>query len=178
MLLRLNIRNIALVSELGVEFEDGLNILTGETGAGKSAIVGSLELALGERGGGHLIRSGEDKASVEAMFDMSSLPTAAKFLSSYGFDDAEGGTLLLRREISSGGRAKCLINGHLATLGMLKVLGSLLIDIHSHNDHQSLLKEETHIELLDEFGRIGGEAARFRDSYETYINEKKEYDTL
>jgi len=152
MLKLLQIRNFALAENLTIEFQPGLNILTGETGAGKSILVGALAAALGERVFTEVVRSGFEKANIEAVFDVSQLPNIASILNDRGIDcDSE---LLLRREISTKGATRAFINDSPVTITTLSEIGDYLVDIHGQHEHQSLLKQETHRYFLDAFGKL------------------------
>ena len=161
MLKELRIKNLAIIGDLSVNFSGGLNVLTGETGAGKSIIVDALGLALGDRAQSDLIRSGEKEASVQACFELDkniSLPDI-------GIDIAED--LLLRRTLSITGKSRAFINDTMVTLQTLSEIGKLLVDIHSQHEHQSLLKAEKQRAMLDSYGRLQKEletvAALFRE---------------
>ena len=151
MLQSLNINSIALIESLGIEFEDGLNVLTGETGAGKSIVVDAVNLVLGERADRELIRSGQEKARVEATFDIAHNAEAKNLLSEWGVD-AQDGMLVLMRELSVTGRNICRANGQAISLSQLKLLTSQMVDLHGQHEHQSLLDESRHIAFLDAFG--------------------------
>jgi len=146
MLQQLQITNFALIERLSIEFGPGLNILTGETGAGKSVVIDALSAVLGERVGSEMIRSGCERALVEAAFEVSASEEVKRTLAELGFEDDDG-LLLLSREI--GGRGGCRINGRMATVSLLKQIGQSLVDIHGQHEHQSLLSVDRHIELLD-----------------------------
>ena len=149
MLSHLHIKNIALIDELDIDFLYGLNVLTGETGAGKSIIVDSMNLVLGERADRDLIQSGKENASVEAVFDISK--TSLKpILEEYGFNDGED-TLVFSRELSASGKNICRINGRLTTLSILKEISDRLVDLHGQHEHQSLLDEKKHLSFLDKY---------------------------
>ncbi len=153
MLLRLEIQNIALIEEAKIELEDGLNILTGETGAGKSIIIDSINILLGERFSKELIRTGQDKALIEAVFQIrTSNDSLTGLFNKYGIEPDNDGTIIVSREYNVSGRSVCRINGRLVTVSAIKELGGYLIDVHGQHDNQSLLRSETHIELLDAFG--------------------------
>ncbi|MCL2878344.1 MAG: DNA repair protein RecN [Acidobacteria bacterium] len=170
MLRLLRIRNLALIRELEIEFGHGLNILTGETGSGKSIVVDALGLVLGARASLELIRADCDSAVVEGLFEIGSCRPAAALLANAGFE-AEDGALLIRREISASGRSRILINNNLSTQSFLKSLGEKLADIHGQQDQQALLDLQTHLRWLDEFGGNGelcaDARARFRALRET-----------
>ncbi len=179
MLLELHIRNFALVDELRIEFGGGLAVLTGETGAGKSIIVDALSVALGERTGSEVVRTGAEKSMVEATFDVTDNPEAAKIAAKYGFD-AEDGVLILSREIARGGRSSCRINGGACTASVLREITALLIDVHGQHEHQSLLSVPLHIDILDAW--IGREAADLREetrrAYDQFTSLRDERDRL
>ena len=151
MLSRLKIKNIALIDELEISLSAGSWCAFGETGAGKSIIVDSVNLALGERADRELIRSGQDKAVVEAWFE--DIPFETLKIMEEQKIDADDGTIVLSRELSAAGKNVCRINGVLVTLGVLKQTSDLLVDIHGQHEHQSLLNEKNHIGMLDAFGK-------------------------
>lgn len=175
MLCQLSIENIALIDKLSLELKDGLNILSGETGAGKSIIIDSLNFVLGERADKSLIRYGTDKASVEAVFEEYITPAVSSYLDDLGIETED--VLVIRRKMSIDGKNECRINGRISTLSTLKGLTELLVDIHGQHEHQSLLKSANHISLLDKLGeknieKLKTEVERdFRD----YSSLKKEF---
>jgi DNA repair protein RecN (Recombination protein N) len=149
MLLSLNIKNVALISQLKLEFDKGLNILSGETGAGKTVILESLMFALGSKGDRGFIRSGEDFMSVEAVFDIS----GDAFMQTYFKENGiEGDLLIICRTLNKDGKNTINLNGRTLTLSMLREITSRLVDIYSQSEHISLLKPSTHIGLLDGYG--------------------------
>ncbi len=150
MLLQLVIHNVALIEEISIELGSGLNILTGETGAGKSIIIDSINAVLGDRVSKDIIRTGSDKALIEAVFQTDS-EKVMDVLSEMGMESEEDGTIILSREITQSGRNTCRVNGKMAPASFMKEIGERLIDIHGQHDNQSLLKTEHHIELLDAF---------------------------
>ncbi|MGC1455469.1 MAG: DNA repair protein RecN, partial [Nitrospirota bacterium] len=156
MLKELNIKNLAIIDQLRVEFAPGLNVFTGETGAGKSIIVDALSLALGERASVDLIRSGFQEAVVEAAFELNShgAGDVTALLSEQGIEMDPGGDLIVRRVLSSSGKNKVYINGSLANLTTLAAVGANLADIHGQHEHQSLLSLERQMEMLDTFGGL------------------------
>lgn len=157
MLLEIHIENFAIIDTLHVQFSSGLNIITGETGAGKSIMVDALMIALGGRAYTEFIRAGAHKAVVEAIFSVNNVESARNKAIEYGFIDPEqeGETeLLIRREIARNGRNRILVNGHPATNVMVTELGDLLLDIHGQHEHQSILHADYHIELLDLYGKL------------------------
>lgn len=149
MLTELSIRNIAIIDQLQLSFGAGLNALTGETGAGKSIIIDALTLVCGGRASADLIRTGEEEASVEALFDLANLPELRKSLEESGFET--GDELLVKRSISRAGRNRVYLNGSLATLGQLTEIGRQLVTIHGQHESQALLRPEYHLTLLDAF---------------------------
>lgn len=151
MLERLTIKNIALIREQSIEFSDGLNVLTGETGAGKSLIIDSLSLLLGEKADKSLISHGQTSASVEAVFTGLS-ENVLSLLDEFGLDRDD--TLIISRKISLDGKNDCRVNGTLFTLSMLKRLTAPLMDLHGQFEHQNLLKVANHIDILDSFGNL------------------------
>lgn len=148
MLRELRIKNLAIIDDLVVRFEKGLNVLTGETGAGKSVIVDALGLALGDRAQSDLIKSGEKEAVVQAYFEREEYGQ----LPDIGVDMSEG--LVLRRVVSSGGKSKAYVNDMMVTLQTLAEVGKSLVDIHSQHEHQSLLSPEKQLTLLDSYGKL------------------------
>ncbi len=154
MLKELNIKNIAIIDELRVEFEPGLNVFTGETGAGKSVVVDALSLVLGERASADLIRTGCNEAVVEAAFELKwrVAKEMSSLLSEQGIEMNSGDDLIVRRVLSSSGKNKVYINGSLANLATLSAIGANLADIHGQHEHQSLLSLEHQMRLLDSFG--------------------------
>jgi len=156
MLKELHIKNFAIIDQLRVEFGNGLNVLTGETGAGKSIIVDALNLALGERASSELIRTGSDEAIVEAAFDLDKRNRKKVFalLEAQGIGINDGEDLIVRRLISASGKNKVYINGSLSNLTALSELGMNLADIHGQHEHQSLLSLERQLEMLDAFGEL------------------------
>lgn len=149
MLVELRIRDFAVVESAALEFGPGLNVLTGETGAGKSIIIDALTAAAGARASSDLVRTGAAAARVEARFDPESAPAAARWLANQGMADGE---LVVAREIASDGRSRAWINGRPATVGMLRELGELLVEVMGQHESQRLLWPQTHLEVLDAFG--------------------------
>lgn len=151
MLTRLQIRDLAIIDKLTLDLSGGFTALTGETGAGKSIIIGAMNLVLGERASSDDVRTGCDQAVVEALFDIEGHGPLCTALSEWNLG-GEGNELVIRREISAQGRSRCLVNGRLAPLGQLKSIGDLLADLHGQHQHQSLLKVELHRVIVDAFG--------------------------
>ncbi len=157
MLSYLKIENLAIIDALSVEFGPGLNVLTGETGAGKSIIVDAVGLLLGERGGADMIRTGCERLTVEGLFETAGRAALLDNLGRMGIDSGPEG-IVLRREITSAGRSRAFINGTLATLQQVKEIGEALADLHGQHQHQSLLRPEGQMEALDRFEGHGEEA--------------------
>jgi DNA repair protein RecN (Recombination protein N) len=164
MLRLLRIRNLALIRELEIEFDRGLNLLTGETGSGKSILVDALGLLLGARSSQEMIRSDCETAVLEGIFEIGSSRSIAAKLAESGFE-CEDDCLLIRREISVAGKNRVFINNHLATVALLKELGDSLADIHGQQDQRSLLDLSTHLEWLDDFGGNAALRKEVKDSY-------------
>lgn len=148
MLKSLTIKNFALIKEIYIEFDNRLNILTGETGAGKSVIVDAIMVLLGDRASIDYIRQGEKKAIIEGIFDISKIQTVKDILSENGYDDNQN-EIILRREILEKGSSRCYVNDSPIAVSILKQIGDYLVDFHGQHDHQLLIRPETHIELLD-----------------------------
>ena len=176
MLFQLNIKNMALIKELNIEFEEGLNVLTGETGAGKSIIIEAIDLILGSYAASDLIRSGEDSLVVEGLFLLA--PQEKELISNLNLDAEivdEEGNLLIRREVNKKGRNKCWINQRLMNLSTLQEIGTFLVDLHGQHDHQSLLDPSKHIDLMDNLG--GDKIIKYRkelsDNYRIWREKSK-----
>ena len=152
MLMSLQIRDYAIVDQIDIEFAPGMTILTGETGAGKSILVGALGLVLGERGSAQLVRDGGQRAEFSAAFDVARLPTARAWLQQNTLESDD--ECLLRRVINPDGRSRAFINGNAVPLSQLKKLGELLLDIHGQHFHQSLAHRAVQRDLLDHFGDL------------------------
>lgn len=159
MLVSLNIRNFALIEDMTVDFRGGFNVLSGETGAGKSIIIGALGMVLGEKSTQSMVRTGAESAVIEGLYDISRHRSADRFLRDAGYDTS-GGEVVVRRVISAEGSSRTFINGQLANLPVLRELGALLVDIHGQHEHQSLLRVSLHLELLDSFAGMQEDAAR------------------
>ncbi len=162
MLRYLRIREFALISELEIEFGAGLNLLTGETGSGKSILVDALGLLVGERSSSDMIRSNSDLALLEGAFEIRPDNKISTLLRSAGIESEED-VLVIRREISLSGRNRVFVNNTMSTLGLLKSLGECLADIHGQHDQKSLLDLSSHLEWLDRFGGNGALVAKTRE---------------
>ena len=152
MLTQLSIRHYAIVDSLEIEFRPGMSVITGETGAGKSIMLGALGLALGDRADKGVISSGASRTDISAHFDTHDQPLAREWLAENELlSDDEPELCLLRRVVTDDGRSKGWVNGYPVTMQVLKTVGEMLIDIHSQHEHQSLLDRATHQRLLDAF---------------------------
>ncbi len=164
MLTTLRIRNLALVAELGLELEPGYNVITGETGAGKSILIGALNLLLGERADRTLIRSGMDQCVVEGVFDVRGLGESfQEFLAQRGLEPCEDGHLLVKRSLGANGSNKQFVNGSPTTLNVLSEAGQFLVDIHGPHEHQSLLHSSRQLAILDAFGKLESDRQAFAE---------------
>lgn len=174
MLAQLTIENIALIDKLELELKNGLNILSGETGAGKSIIIDSLNFVLGERADKSLIRYGTDHAIVQAVFEDYLNPSVSAYLDDIGVECED--VLIIRRKMSVDGKNECRINGRISTLSILKGLTELLVDIHGQHEHQSLLKSANHIKLLDDIGaaKIAEVKVDVANYHAEYVSLKRE----
>ena len=170
MLITLRIKNLALVDDLVLNLEPGFNAITGETGAGKSILIGGMNLILGERADRDLIRSSADACSVEALFNIESLGEPFEmFLEEQGVDGCENGELILKRQFSRTGANRQFVNGSPTALSVLKQIGQWLVDIHGPHDHQSLLHPARQLEILDAYGDL----TELRQSFGDVLDEKK-----
>ena len=176
MLFQLNIKNMALIKELNIEFEEGLNVLTGETGAGKSIIIEAIDLILGGYAASDLIRDGEDSLMVEGLFLLA--PQEKELINNLNLDieivDKEG-ALLIRREVNKKGRSKCWVNQRLINLSTLQEISTFLVDLHGQHNPQSLLDSSKHIDLMDNLG--GDKIIKYRkelsDNYRMWREKSK-----
>lgn len=160
MLKSLQIKDYALIEQINVEFFSGLNIITGETGAGKSILIDAMSLLLGERASTDVVRKGSSKSVVEGIFDVRKNKKVEAILNENEIELWD--EMIVRREISLKGSNRCFINDTPVQLSVVKELGYLLVDLHGQHEHQSLLRKETHIEMLDDFAEITTELEEFR----------------
>ena len=174
MLTELRIRNFAIIESLALPLARGFNVLSGETGAGKSIIVGALGLLLGERASADLIRSGTDRATVEGVFDAGDRVELAAMLDGRGIDTDEGDQVVLKREIVATGRARAWVNGCTVTAGVLAEVGRLLVNLHGQHEAQTLLDTDSQRRILDAFGGASERAARVRDAYDALSAVRRE----
>lgn len=177
MLKWLQIKNIATIEELEAECKHGLNVLTGETGAGKSIIFEALNLILGGRASPDLIRSGSDICSAQALFDVSGRADALALLEEQGIN-CEDGLIVIRRDISASGKGKGYLNGNFATASMLKELGQLLVDLHGQGQHQILLNQAHHLDVVDSFGACWEARGKVESGFKMLASLRKELGEL
>ncbi|HEX2204367.1 MAG TPA: AAA family ATPase, partial [Longimicrobium sp.] len=177
MLSELRIRNFALIDRLAVRLGPGLNVLTGETGAGKSIIVGALSLLLGERASSDVVRAGEERASVEGVFELDGRADVAALLDERGID-ADDGVVVLKREVAAGGRSRAWVNGTPATAGLLAELGRRLVDLHGQHEHQTLLKRDEQRAILDAYAATGPLAAGVAAAHAALAGARRESEAL
>ncbi len=177
MLQNLKIENVAIIESADICFEKGLNIMTGETGAGKSIVIDSINAVLGERTSRELIRTGCQKASVSALFKVDNR-NFADFFEELGIEPEEDGSLLVRRSISADGKNLCRINGVPATVGMLKALGRELINIHGQHDSQRLLNPESHVDFIDKMADDNELLEKYRAEFLELLELRREIASL
>ncbi len=172
MLSELYIKNLAVIEKTNIYFEPGLNVFTGETGAGKSIVIDAINAILGQRTSKDIVRTGEDKAVINAVFTELGADVL-KTLDDYGYE-AEDGTLMIQREISADGKSSARICGSPVTASVLREIGSHLINIHGQHDNQVLLQPEKHLDILDAFGSVEAEKEAYYASYRKLVQLKKE----
>jgi DNA repair protein RecN (Recombination protein N) len=180
MLQLLNISNIALIDELRVEFEQGLNLLTGETGSGKSIIVDALGMLIGGRFTSDLLKAGAPRASIEGLFAVGRNPELEQMLQAAGIEieDCETSEIIIRRELAANGRNKIFINNQLATQSLLRDLRPFLVDIHGQGDQQTLFNPDTHLELLDSYAAAAAMKQETAARHKRWAALKRELDAL
>lgn len=174
MLTNLYIENIAVIEKTGIDFESGLNVLTGETGAGKSIIIDSINAVLGSRTSRELIRSGCETAYVSAEFTAPN-QKAVQIMEEFGFEPEED-TVLLQRELSLSGKGKCRINGRPATAAALRAVGAHLIQIHGQHETYELMSPELHVQYIDKVGELTGALAEYQEAFHRYRSLKARLD--
>jgi len=177
MLTELRIKNFAIIESLTLPLSDGFNVLSGETGAGKSIIVGALGFLLGERGSSDLIRTGADKTTVEGVFDISSNTALVSLVDERGID-ADEGTIVLKREISAGGRGRAWANGSPVTATVLGEIGRALVNLHGQHEAQTLLDADSQRAILDEFGGATEQAAAVAEAHAELSHIRREISQL
>ncbi|MEM1483845.1 DNA repair protein RecN [Oscillospiraceae bacterium PP1C4] len=176
MLSQLYINNVAVISEATIEFEPGLNVFTGETGAGKTILIHAINAVLGERTSKDIIRTGEEKAVISALF--TELSAAAQSVLTEAGYPLEDDTVLIYREISSDGKSVCKINGRPATASILKTASSLLINVHGQHDNQQLLSPQKHLGFIDSFGELEDLLTQYKNAYHAYVTVKRELEKV
>ena len=178
MIEELSIQNVALIDQMRLQFLPGFNALTGETGAGKSVILKSLGLAIGERGSVDLVQEGQSHAQSQIAFDLSEDHDTWDLLSQANqvFDSSE--PLIISRQISAGGRSRSDVNGQLMTLTQIKQVSEILIDIHGQHQHQSLFRKETHLNLLDQFANLLNNRSKIETEYNKILQIRRQITSL
>ena len=176
MLTSLQVRDFAIVDQISVEFEPGMTVLTGETGAGKSILVDAVGLVLGERGGSQLVRSGAKRAEFSAEFDIAELGDVRQWLEDQALDQDDA--CLLRRVIAADGRSRAFINGNAVTMQQLKSIGERLLDIHGQHFHQSLGRKAVQRDLLDHFGKLQQQRAATEAAYAQWQDLQQQLEQL
>jgi len=176
MLKNLSIKHYALIEDLTIDFERGLNIITGETGAGKSIIIDALSLILGERADTDMVRKDAEKAIVEGIFDVSDNKKLRTLLEKNNIESCD--EMIVRREVSAKGQSRSFINDTPASISVLKDIGDVLVDLHGQHDHQSLLRTETHIDLLDDFGGLEGLCGEYYTAYRKALDTARAVEEL
>src|SRR6185436_17470242 len=177
MLTELRIKNFAIIESLTLPLGQGFNVLTGETGAGKSIIVGALGLLLGERGAADVVRTGADRATVEGVFDTSARPELRAVLDDRGID-ADDTLVVLRREVNAAGRTRAWVNGTTVTATVLAEVGRALIDLHGQHEAQSLLDSDSQRAVLDAFADAKKESDAVRAAHERLAAVRREISEL
>lgn len=177
MLKTLSIENIAVIEKADIEFSKGFNVLTGETGAGKSIVVDSINAILGERTSKELVRAGSENAFVTAYFEDINSEVKQK-LNEFDLPCEDDGTLMLSRKISAQGKSTCRINGNVCTVSMLKEVGNLLVNIHGQHDSQTLLNADYHYKFVDMYGSLDGVLDEYKQSFRQLLSVRKQLKAL
>lgn len=177
MLKTLSIENIAVIEKAEIEFSNGFNVLTGETGAGKSIVVDSINAILGERTSKELVRAGSENALVTAYFEDISKEVEQK-LNEFDLPCDDDGALVLSRKISAQGKSTCRINGSVCTVSMLKEVGNLLVNIHGQHDSQTLLNADYHYKFVDMYGSLDGVLNEYKQSFKQLLSVRKQLKAL
>ena len=170
MLESLRVRNLAVVEDVTVTFQNGLNVITGETGAGKSILIDALGLVLGERADKSMIRTGEAQCTVEAVFNLADPDAVNRVLDELALDACEENRLILRRTVSATGSGKNLVNDCPTTIQVFRQLGDLLVDLHGPHDHQALLKQAYQLDVLDAFAGLDAEREAYAQVYRKQLD--------
>ncbi len=176
MLKSFEVKDYALIEHISVEFGSGLNIITGETGAGKSILIDAMGLLLGERASTEVVRKGANKSVVEGIFNVEENKKVKKLLEDNDIEYYP--ELILRREISLKGSNRCFANDTPVSLSLIKEFGNFLVDLHGQHEHQSLLRTETHINYLDEFGDYDDLMIKYRKTYDDLVRTERELNSL
>lgn len=177
MLKTLCIENIAVIEKADIEFSKGFNVLTGETGAGKSIVVDSINAILGERTSKELVRAGSENAFVTAYFEDINSEVKQK-LNEFDLPCEDDGTLMLSRKVSAQGKSTCRINGSVCTVSMLKEVGNLLVNIHGQHDSQTLLNADYHYKFVDMYGSLDGVLDEYKQSFKQLLSVRKQLKAL
>lgn len=177
MLKTLSIENIAVIEKAEIEFSNGFNVLTGETGAGKSIVVDSINAILGERTSKELVRAGSENALVTAYFEDISKEVEQK-LNEFNLPCDDDGALVLSRKISAQGKSTCRINGSVCTVSMLKEVGNLLVNIHGQHDSQTLLNADYHYKFVDMYGSLDSVLDEYKQSFKQLLSVRKQLKAL
>ena len=177
MLRSLYIENIAVAKQIDIAWNEGFSVLTGETGAGKSVIIDSLEMLSGGKIGREAIRSGEAKATVSGIFEVSD-PQAVEILTSLGYAPDENSEMQVTRTLTADGRSTCRINKRSISLSLLREIGDVLLSIQSQNDRTNIYNKNEYIHMLDEFADISDDLAAYGVQYEKLLDKKSEIENL
>lgn len=174
MLMELSIRNFAIIDKITISFDEGLTVLTGETGAGKSIIIDAIGQLIGGRGSVDFVRHGSKRAEIEGLFSIDNGHEIHQLFTDLGIETDEDETVILRREITNQGKSICRVNGKLVTLAILRQIGQTLVDIHGQHEHQQLLQSDKHILLLDRFAGETLERAKaeYRKLFDNYSRKR------
>src|SRR5699024_7191597 len=181
MLNELSIRNFAIIDDIQITFSNGLTVLTGETGAGKSIVIDAVQLLTGARASVDFIRHGEDKAEIIGLFDLPMNKDKVIYLcEEYGIDYEENELFVLERTITKKGKSICRVNGKIVTLTILRAFGELFAQINSQHDHVHLMDQRTHIQLLDSFDskHIHPLKVKYMEAYDVYVSLEKKFKAL
>lgn len=171
MLVHINIRNFVLVDQLALDFADGLNVFTGETGTGKSILLNALGLTLGDRGSPSLVRGGSERAEISTVFDIAQLPQAQQWLEEREL--FQSGECILRRTLTRSGASRAFINGTPVTLENIKELSRILISIQGQHVYQTLLQRDSHLRLLDDYGKLSAPVDEYAHRYDEYLTTRR-----
>ncbi|MCS7061469.1 MAG: DNA repair protein RecN [Anaerolineae bacterium] len=180
MLTELHVRDFAIIDALDIELGNGLNVLTGETGAGKSIIVDSIGLLLGDRAEANMVRAGAERALIEGVFSLNGevRQSVEAFLTEQGLESDEPGQVILGREVRTNGRSVCRVNGRSVSQNVLRELGEMLVDVHGQSEHISLLRVKEHINLLDRYAGLWDLRAQVAAKYHELRSTRRELDQL